>query len=136
MGAAGEGNSAAGEVDFEDCDADDIAGGDHFRRVPDEAVGQLTDVYQSILVHADIDKGAEFSDVGDHTFEDHSGLKLFKFAHGFGEACGAEFAAGVTSGTSQFGEHIADGEFSEFVGHELRGIEAGHEAFISHKLRG
>jgi tetratricopeptide (TPR) repeat protein len=53
---------------------DDVAGLDHLARVLHEAVGQRRDVDQAVLVHADVDEGAEGGDVADHALEDHAGL--------------------------------------------------------------
>jgi hypothetical protein len=43
-------------------------------RVLDEFVGDCRDVHQAVLMHADIDEGAEVGDVGDDAFEDHARL--------------------------------------------------------------
>ena len=42
----------------------------------DEAVGELGDVDQAVLVHADVDEGAEGGDVGDRALEHHAGLQV------------------------------------------------------------
>ena len=42
-----------------------VADLDHLGRILDEAVGQLADVDQAVLVHADVHEGAEGGHVGD-----------------------------------------------------------------------
>ena len=66
-------------------------------------------------MHTDINEGPEFRYVGNDSFQFHAGLQMFDFADPVGEARGAEFAAGVTSGAGQFLQNIPDCEFSEFA---------------------
>ena len=54
-----------GDVDFQHLYLDDLAGFHHLARILDEAVRQRRDVHQAVLVHADVDEGAEVGDVGD-----------------------------------------------------------------------
>jgi hypothetical protein len=35
-------------------------------------------VHQAVLMHADVDEGAEVGDVGDHAFEQHAGLQVLE----------------------------------------------------------
>ena len=42
-------------------------------RVLDEAVRELADVHQPVLMHADVDERAELRHVGDHAFQHHPG---------------------------------------------------------------
>ena len=42
----------------------------------DEAVGQLGDVYEAVLVHAHVDEGAKVDDVAHRAFELHAGFQV------------------------------------------------------------
>ena len=54
----------------------DVAGLDDLARILHEPVGELRDVHEAVLVHADVDERAEVRDVGDHAFEHHAGLEI------------------------------------------------------------
>ena len=70
----GEGDPFALEVNRQHLYLDDFSDLDRFPRILDEALRQMTDVDQSVLVHADVDKGAEGGDVGYGALEDHARL--------------------------------------------------------------
>ena len=55
----GQADAFAGHIHLKHFHLDDVAGLDHLARVVDELVAQLADVDQPVLVHAQIDKGAE-----------------------------------------------------------------------------
>jgi hypothetical protein len=57
---------------------DDLAGLDHLARVADELVRQLADVHQAVLVHAQVDEGAELRHVADRAFQHHAGLQVLR----------------------------------------------------------
>ena len=63
----GEGDAVAAQVHFDDADADVLVELDDVGGVADEAGGQLRDVYESVLMDADVDEGPEVGDVGDNT---------------------------------------------------------------------
>src|SRR5215470_14268872 len=67
--AEGERNPFAGDVGVEHLDPDDVAGLDDLARILDERAGHGRDVHEPVLVHADVDEGAERGDVGDDAFE-------------------------------------------------------------------
>jgi isocitrate/isopropylmalate dehydrogenase len=69
---------ACAQVDFQHLDLDDSPALTTVVRVLDEAVGQRRDVHQAVLVHADVDEGAEGGDVGDHAFEHHAGRRSLR----------------------------------------------------------
>lgn len=76
---------------------------------------------------SDVDESAEFCDVCDDAFQIHTGLQVFDFADAIGEASGAKFAAWVASGSCEFSDDIADGEFSGLIADEVCGDELGGE---------
>lgn len=110
-------------VNFQNGDFDDLSGCDNFSWIFDEVISQLRDVNESILMDSDINKGAEFCDVCDDTFEFHTGLEVFEFRDAIGEASGLKFAARVTSRSGEFCNDIADGEFSGITADEVCGAE-------------
>ena len=63
------------QIDLDHPDLDDVAGLDDLARILDEAVGQLRDVDEAVLVHADVDERAEVGDVGHDAFEQHARLR-------------------------------------------------------------
>ena len=92
-------------------------------RVFHVAIGQRGDVDEAILVHADVDKGPEGGDVGDHAFEQHAGLEVGERLHAFLEGGGGEFGARVTAGFFQFAQDVADGRQAEAVIRVLAGFD-------------
>src|SRR5262245_34300334 len=52
------------QIDLDHPDRDAVSRADHFARVFNEAVTEPRDVNEAVLVHADVDKGAEVGDVG------------------------------------------------------------------------
>ena len=62
----------ATHIDFDDTDADVLMKADDLCGVSDEAVGELRDVDESVLMNADVDEGSEVGDVRHDTGEFHS----------------------------------------------------------------
>src|SRR3546814_2200342 len=65
-------DALARDVDLQHLHLDDVAGLDHLARILDVAVGQRGEVDQAVLVHADVDEGAEGGDVAHHRPEEHT----------------------------------------------------------------
>ena len=63
-------------IDLLDPHLDRIADAHHVARVLDEAVGQLGDVYEAVLVHADVDERAKVDDVAHRALELHAGFQV------------------------------------------------------------
>ena len=72
----GEGDLFAVSVDLLDPHLHRVADTHHVAGVLDEAVGQLGDVYEAVLVHAHVDKGAKVHNVAHCTLEFHAGLQI------------------------------------------------------------
>src|SRR5690606_40742845 len=70
--APGQRDALARHVDLQHLHLDDVAGLHHLARVLHVAVRQRGDVDQAVLVHADVDEGAEGGDVRHHAFQDHA----------------------------------------------------------------
>ena len=103
-----EGDALGFGVGGEDLDLDDLAGFDGFAGVLDEAVGQLGDVDEAVLVDADVDKGSELGDVGDDAFEGHVGMDVGELADALVEGGGDELVAGVAAGLAELFEDVVD----------------------------
>ena len=88
-------------------------------------------MHQTVLMHADIDEGAEVGDVGHHAFEHHARLEVLEAFHAFLELGGLELRTRVAAWFVEFLEDVGDGRQAEgFVG-ELLGVEALEEARIA-----
>ena len=62
----------ATHIDFDDTDADVLMKADDLCGVSDEAVGELRDVDESVLMNTDVDEGSEVGDIRHDTRELHS----------------------------------------------------------------
>src|SRR5690606_10151409 len=60
--AHGKRDALAWQIHLHHLDLDDVAGLYHLARILDESMGKRRDMHQSILMHADIDEGAEVGD--------------------------------------------------------------------------
>ena len=116
----GQRDALARDVHLLDAHLDHVAGLHHLARVLDEAVGQLGDVHQAVLVHADVDEGAERGDVGHHAFELHAGLQVGDLLDALLEGGGLELGARIAAGLLQLGEDVGDGRDAERGVGELR----------------
>ena len=93
----GESNALGLHVRAQHLHLHDLADLHDLVRVLDVAVGELADVNQSVLVHADIDECAEVGHVGDHALQNHSRLRVGDLAHAFGEAGRQELLARIAA---------------------------------------
>ena len=77
-------------------------------------------MYQTILMHPDVDEGTEVGDVGHDAFEHHPGLQVGDLLDAFAKARGDELAAGISAGLLELGEDVAHGGQPEpFVDEDL-----------------
>src|ERR1700682_983570 len=90
----------------------------------DETVGELADVDQTVLMHADVDEGSELGDVGDDALEYHVRLDVAKLAYLFVEAGCDELIARVAAGLAKFLEDIA---YGIGAGGEVFGVDFGKD---------
>src|SRR5690606_31130468 len=124
-------DALARDVDLEHLHLDDVAGLDHLARVLDVAVGQRGDVDQAVLVHADVDEGAERGDVAHHALEHHARAQVLDVLHAVGEARGLELGARIAAGLLQLLEDVAHGGFAEALVGELARLERAHERGVA-----
>ncbi len=117
----GERDAVAFEINIEHSHVDHVAGLDHGARIADEFVGEFGDVHQAVLVHADVDEGAERSDVSHDPFEQHSLFQVLEFFDAFFKRGGGELRARVAARFVEFGDDVAHGRFAElFIGEIFR----------------
>ena len=68
----------------------------------------MRDMYQAILMHANIDKRAEVGDIGHDTVQPHAGFKVGYFLDACLEFHAFEFRPGIASGLFQFLQNIGN----------------------------
>jgi hypothetical protein len=66
-------------------------------------------VHEAVLVHADVDEGAEGRDVRDDALEHHARLQVLQLLDAFAEAAGLELGARVAARLLELGEDVGDG---------------------------
>ena len=88
---------------------DDIAHGHHLGGVLDELIAHLRDVYQPVLVHADVHEHAEVDDVPHRAGEDHAGLQVLHFQHVRAEDGLRQLIADVPPRFQQLGYDVPQG---------------------------
>ena len=74
--AHGQGNALAGYIHLHHLHLDDIPGFYHIPGVLDEGIRQRGNMHQTVLMHTDVDEGAEIGDVGDRAFKHHARLEV------------------------------------------------------------
>ncbi len=124
-------DALAGDLDLQHLDLDDVAGLHHFARVLDEGFRHRRDVHQAVLVHADIDEGAEGRDVGHRAFEDHAALEVLDLLDAFLEHRGLERRTRIAAGLFQLTQDVGDrGQTKGFVDKGLR-LQLAHDLGIA-----
>ena len=83
--------------------ADDLCG------VSDEAVGELRDVDESVLMNADVDEGSEVGDVRHDTGEFHSYDEVGESMDILVEFEDFNLSTGITPRLLKLGEDVAEG---------------------------
>jgi hypothetical protein len=103
-----EGNAFSGQVHFRHGDHDFLLHLDHLSRIFDETVAELADVDQSILVNADVHKGAEGRHVGDYTRQLHARFQVLHFLHPSLECEHFKLLPRITARVGQFGQDVVE----------------------------
>src|SRR5436305_9961285 len=62
--------------------------GDYLMRIFHKLIRQGRDMHQTVLMHADIDKGSKVSDVGHNAFQDQARFEIFERFYAFFEGRG------------------------------------------------
>ena len=79
-------------------------------------------MYQAILMHTDIHKGAEVSNVGHCAFQNHPGNQVGNFFHTILELRGFKFRARVAAGFIQFFDDVSHSRNTKFFIGVVRGF--------------
>src|SRR5216683_3437298 len=108
-------NALAGDLDLQHFDFDDVARLYHLALILDEGLRHRRDVYQPILMHADIDEGAERRDVGYRAFEDHAGFQILQRLDALFEHRGLEGWARIAAGLFQLAKNVGHGRQAKSV---------------------
>ena len=103
-------------------------------RILHEAVRQRRDVHEAVLVHADVDEGAEVGHVRHHAFQRHAGAQVFQLVHAFLEGCRAELGTGVAARLFQLLQDVLDGGQAELLVGVAGRVQAGDDAALAHHI--
>ena len=75
----------------------------------DESVANLGNMYQTILMNADVHKHTEVNDIADSAFQDHAFFQILHGQYVTAEHRCRRFITGVTTGFFQFLDDILQG---------------------------
>src|SRR5690606_33074326 len=132
--AAGQGDALSRHVHLQHLHLDDVAGLDHVARILDVALAQRGDMDQAVLVHADVDEGAERCNVADHAFQHHARLEVLDVLHALGELRRLELRTRIAARLLQLLEDVAHGRHAELLVGELLGLERAQEGTVADDL--
>jgi hypothetical protein len=130
----GQADTFARQIHFYHFDLDDVARRYHFVRVLDEGIGQRRNMHQAILMHADIDEGAEVGDVGDGAFKNHSRLEVLHILNAFLELGGLEFRSRVAARLFQFADNVFHRRHAEALAGVIGRIKFAQKADIANQI--
>ena len=99
----------ATHIDFNDTDTDVLMKADDLCWVGDEAVGELRDVDESILMNTDVDEGSEVRDVRHDTVEFHTYDEIVEGVDILVEFKDFNLSTGIAPWLLKFGEDVAEG---------------------------
>ena len=100
-------------------------------RVLHELVGQLRYVHQSILMHADIDEGAECRHVRHDALKHHAGPQIRDFLDPLLEFGRLELGPRIATGLLKLNQNIGDGRSAETLVGKLFGIQRFQECAVA-----
>src|SRR5699024_2016829 len=101
------------DVDVHHLHLDHLTGVDHRAGVLDESVRHRGDVDEAVLVHADVDEGAEGGHISHRALQHHAGAHIGDLLHALGQARGLEARAWVAAWLIQLCQHIAHRQHTE-----------------------
>ena len=88
-------------------------------------------MHQSILMHTDIDEGAEGCYVGDHAFQYHVRAQILDVFHAVLEGRGGEFRTRITAWFFQLFQDVGDSRYTEFFIGIARRIQALQQTAVT-----
>ena len=106
----------------------------HFGGVVHPAVGQLADVHQPVLMHADVDKSTEGGDVGDNAGQLHALFYVFDAGDVLVELEYLELGTGVEAGLVQFFHDVLQGGQAAVGGDVAVDVDFLAQGFVVHEL--
>ena len=127
-------NAFAGHVHLGHAHFDDVAGFDHLARIGHKLVAQLADVYQPVLVHAQVDERAECGHVAHGAFQFHAFAQVLYIVHAVVETGHLEVRARVTAWFFQLGHDVFDRDDTELVVGKQLGLEGFEHVSAAHQL--
>ena len=127
-------NSISIRIDFQNLDAYLLVQMHHLVRVFDVMVGHLADVDEAVLMHADVDKSAEGSDVGHDAVEGHANAQVVDGADVFIEFEGFKRLSWVAARFVQLAEDVVDGLQTKLLLHEVFWVDLRDEFLVTNKV--
>ena len=103
----------ATHIYFDDTDADVLMKADDLCGVGDEAVGELRDVDESVLMDTDVDEGSEVGDVRHDTGEFHSYDEVGEGMDILVEFEDFNLSTGIAPRLLKLGEDVAEGNLPQ-----------------------
>jgi len=88
-------------------------------------------MHQPVLMHADVDKGAECRDVGNRALKDHAALEILDLLDAFLEHRGLEGRARVAAGLFQFAQDVGHRRQAEGVVDEGLRLQLAHDLGVA-----
>ena len=111
--AQGQGNPPPRQINIEHAHGEFLANTHHRARIFHEGVTKLRHVNQPVVVHADIDEGAESRNIGDHTLKHHAWLQIFHLGDIFAKLRWIKRLARIAPGLAEFCRNILERKFAE-----------------------
>jgi hypothetical protein len=123
------------EVHLEHAHLDDLAGLHDLARIGDEAIAELADVHEAVLMHADVQERTEVGDVRDDTLERHARREIGELAHALLEGRSLELGPRITARLLELRDDVGDGAQAKALVRERGRIERPQERGVAHHLR-
>src|SRR5262249_46228069 len=94
-------NPLHGHIDADDLNFDDLSDMDGLARILNETIRKFGHVYQTILVHSDVDEGSKVGDVRYSTFQNHVDFQVRNLFDILTEGRNNKLVTRVTTGFQQ-----------------------------------
>ena len=88
-------------------------------------------MHQTILMHADVNKGAKVGDVGDHALKRHARLEILEAFHALLKLRRLELGARVTARLVQLTQHVGDGRDTKTLVGIARRLQLAQEGRVA-----
>ena len=121
-------------VNLEDAHFDLLADLDDLGRILDERFGELGDVHEAIVVHADIDERAERGHVRDEALEHHARLEVLHRGDVVAELRRIELRARIAAGLLELADDVTQGRLADFATDVPREVDRVDDLGIADEL--